>query len=231
MGMLAHEMRTKIAGICTASKMLLNEKDRKKDTEFYLSHINSMGINVLHVLNNMMATSNIQDGKLAIKMLSKRIHIRQWFKDQLQQYKIITTTRSVKIKTNFRRTVPEYIITDEIKLGQIIKNLIDNALKFAPTGTDISIQISSLGETRLLFQISDHGEGIPSDKIPFLFEPFQAIDEGLGGMGLGLYVSKIYAISLGGDLILANSDSKGTTFLILINNQFHANSIPNNLIH
>ncbi|WP_440135708.1 sensor histidine kinase [Chitinophaga sancti] len=231
MGMLAHEMRTQIAGICTASKMLLNEKDSRKDTDFYLSHINSMGINVLHVLNNMMATSNIQDGKLAIKMLSKRIHLRQWFKDQLQHYKVITATRSVKIKTNFRRTVPEYIITDEIKLGQIIKNLIDNALKYAPSGTDISIQISSLGEFRLLFQISDHGEGIPSDKIPFLFEPFQSIDEGLGGMGLGLYVSKLYAVSLGGDLILANNDSKGTTFLILINNQLQPNSIPNNLIH
>ena len=231
MGMLAHEMRTQIAGICTASKMLLNEKDRRTDTEFYLSHINSMGINVLHVLNNMMATSNIQDGKLAIKMLSKRIQIRQWLKDQMHQYKLITATRSVKIKTNFRRTVPEYIITDEIKLGQIIKNPIDNALKFAPTGTDISIQISSLGESRLLFQISDHGEGIPTDKIPLLFEPFQSIDEGLGGMGLGLYISKLYAASLGGDLILANSGSKGTTFLFLINTQFQSPSISNNLIH
>jgi len=122
MGMLAHEMRTQIAGICTASNMLLNGKDSRKNREFYLSHINSMGINVLHVLNNMMAKSNIQDGKLAVKMLLKRIQIRQWLKDQIQQYKLITAIRSVKIKINFRRTVPEYIITDEIKLGQILKN-------------------------------------------------------------------------------------------------------------
>ncbi|WPQ66599.1 ATP-binding protein [Chitinophaga sancti] len=143
----------------------------------------------------------------------------------------MTATRSVKIKTNFRRTVPEYIITDEIKLGQILKNLIDNALKFAPSDTDILIHISSLGETRLLFQISNQGEGIPADKIPFLFQPFQPIDEGLGGMGLGLYISKLYAASLGGDLILANSDKKGTTFLFLIDTQFQATSIANNLNH
>ena len=104
-------------------------------------------------------------------------------------------------------------------------------MKFAPSGTDILIQISSLGETRLLFQISNHGEGIPADKIPFLFQPFQPIDEGLGGMGLGLYISKLYAASLGGDLILANSDKKGTTFLFLIDAQFQLTSIANNLKH
>jgi signal transduction histidine kinase len=231
MGMLAHEMRTQIAGICTASKMLLNEKESRKNTSFYLSHINCMSINVLHVLNNMMATSIIEDGKLSTKPISKRIQIRQWLKDLIHQYKVISDTRSVKIKTSFRRTVPEYIMTDDIKLGQVLKNLIDNALKFAPPVTNISIQIISLGESRLLFQITDYGEGIPMDKIPLLFQPFQSIDQGLGGMGLGLYISKLYAASLGGDLILANSDKKGTTFLFLIDTQCHGTTIAKNLIH
>lgn len=231
MGMLAHEMRTQIAGICTASKMLLNEKESRKNTVFYLSHINSMSVNVLHVLNNMMATTTIGDGKLSTNIVSKRIQIRQWLKDQIQQYRLITATRSVKIKISLRRAVPDFIMTDEIKLGQILKNLIDNALKFAPSDSDVLIHISSLGETRLLFQISDHGKGIPADKIPFLFQPFQPIDEGLGGMGLGLYISKLYAISLGGDLMLAKSDKKGTTFLFLIDTQCQTSPIVNNLIH
>ncbi|OMP75288.1 sensor histidine kinase KdpD [[Flexibacter] sp. ATCC 35208] len=231
MGMLAHEMRTQIAGICTASKMLLNEKEYRKNTNFYLSHINCMSVNVLHVLNNMMATTTIGDGRLSTNIVSKRIQIRQWLKEQIQQYKLLTSTRSVKIRISLRRAVPEFIVTDEIKLGQILKNLIDNALKFAPSDTDVLVCISSLGETRLLFQISDHGEGIPADKIPFLFQPFHPIDEGLGRMGLGLYISKLYTSSLGGDLMLAKSDKKGTTFLFLIDTQCQANPIVKNLIH
>lgn len=219
MGMLAHEMRTQIAGICTASNLLLHETESRKNKNFYLSHINSMSINVLHVLNNMMATSTIEDGKLAIRALPKRIQIRHWLKEQILQYKLITAIRSVKIKTNFRRNVPEYITTDEVKLGQILKNLIDNALKFAPANTNICIYICSLRENRLFLQISDSGQGIPADKIPFLFQPFRSIDEGLGGMGLGLYISKLYAASLGGDLMLAKSDTSGTSFLVLINTQ------------
>ncbi|OMP74618.1 hypothetical protein BW716_34400 [[Flexibacter] sp. ATCC 35208] len=229
--MLAHEMRTQIAGICTASKMLLNEKESMKNADFYLSHINSMSVNVLHVLNNMMATSTIGDGKISTNTVSKRIQIRQWLKDLIQQYKVITDTRSVKIKINLLSSVPKFIMTDEIKLGQILKNLIDNALKFAPSDTDILIHISSLGKTRLLFQISDHGEGIPADKIPFLFQPFQPIDEGLGGTGLGLYISKLYAKTLGGDLMLVKSDKKGTTFLFLIDTQCQASPISKNSIH
>jgi len=222
MGMLAHEMRTQIAGICTASSILLHEKESRKNKNFYLSHINSMSVNVLHVLNNMMATSTVEGGKLALKTLPKRIQIRQWLKDQIQHYKLITAIRCVKIKVNFRRTVPEYITTDEVKLGQILKNLINNALKFAPANTNICIYICSLREDCLFFQISDSGQGIPADKIPLLFQPFQSIDEGLGGMGLGLYISKLYAKSLGGDLMLSKSDKSGTTFLFLIGTQGQA---------
>ncbi|WPV67109.1 hypothetical protein [Chitinophaga sp. LS1] len=85
-------MRTQIAGICTASKMLLNEKECRKNTNFYLSHINCMSVNVLHVLNNMMATTTIGDGRLSTNIVSKRIQIRQWLKEQIQQYKLLTST-------------------------------------------------------------------------------------------------------------------------------------------
>lgn len=217
MGMLAHEMRTQIAGICTASNILLNEKETRKNTDFYLSHINCMSVNVMHVLNNMMATSITEDGKLTTKVLSERILIRQWLKDQISQYELSANTLSVKIKTSLHRAVPEYIITDEIKLGQILKNLINNALKFAPPGTNVEIHICSLADQCLQFKITDHGDGISADKIPFLFHAFQSLDNGLAGMGLGLYISKLYASALGGDLILERSDKKGTTFLFQIN--------------
>ncbi|SFE67626.1 Signal transduction histidine kinase [Chitinophaga sp. CF118] len=222
MGMLAHEMRTQIAGICTASNMLLQEKGSTKNKGFYLSYINSMSLNVLHVLNNMMASTTVVDGKLDIKPMQTSIHIRKWLKSHIHQYDLITASRSIKIKTMARRTVPEYITTDVIKLGQILKNLIDNALKSAPTGTSISIYLNALGGDRLLFMIADQGRGIPEDKTHLLFQPFQLLDQGLAGTGLGLYISKLYATSLGGDIMLGSNDERGTTFLLLIATQADA---------
>ena len=218
-GMLAHEMRSQIAGICTVSKMLLSEKESKEDNCFYLSHINAMSMNVLHVLNNMMATSRVNSDNVAFKMFPARINIRQWLKLQIRQYDLISTLSSVKIKAHFRTTVPDYITTDEIKLGQIVKNLIDNAFKFAPAGTCISIVVSSLSDDRILFQITDHGKGIPAEKIHLLFQPFQSLEVGFTGTGLGLYVSKLYATLLGGDLLLDKNDKRGTSFLFMINSQ------------
>ena len=223
MGMLAHEMRTQIAGICTASNMLLQEKGSTRNKGFYLSYINCMSTNVLHVLNNMMTTASFADGKLEIKPMQTSIHIRKWLKSHIHQYDLITITMSIKIKVTVRRTVvPEYITTDAIKLGQILKNLIDNALKYAPTGTSISICLNLLSENRLLFMVSDQGRGIPTDKTHLLFQPFQLLDQGFAGTGLGLYISKLYATSLGGDIMLGSNDERGATFLLLISTQADA---------
>ena len=222
MGMLAHEMRTQIAGICTASNMLLQEKGSTKNKGFYLSYINSMSLNVLHVLNNMMASTTVGNAKLEVKSMQTDIQIRKWLKSQIHQYDLITAIKSIKIKVTIRRGVPEYITTDAIKLGQILKNLIDNALKYTPTGTIISISLNPLGENRILFMVADQGQGIPADKTHLLFQPFQLLDQGFAGTGLGLYISKLYATSLGGDIMLGSNDKRGTTFLLLISTQADA---------
>lgn len=153
MGMLAHEMRTQIAGICTASTMLLEDRGSGKHLLHYLYHINNSSQNLLHVLNNMMATATVGNGKLDITLQYTRVQLREWLKLHLQQYGLITAVRDVKFKTEIQRTVPEYIITDAVKLGQVLKNLIDNAIKHSPSNTHISISINPLGDNRLLFQV------------------------------------------------------------------------------
>lgn len=74
-GMLAHELRTQIAGICTASNILLEEEPN--DSAFYVSCINSMSLNVLQVLNNMMASATVGSGTLDIKPIVTNIQIRK----------------------------------------------------------------------------------------------------------------------------------------------------------
>jgi signal transduction histidine kinase len=70
--------------------------------------------------------------------------------------------------------------------------------------------------------VSDQGRGIPTDKTHLLFQPFQLLDQGFAGTGLGLYISKLYATSLGGDIMLGSNDERGATFLLLISTQADA---------
>jgi signal transduction histidine kinase len=219
-GMLTHELRTQIAGICTASSILL-EKDCT-DKGFYLSCINSLSLNVLQVLNNMMASATLGCETLEIKPIITSIQLRKWLRSHIEQYETITASRSIKIKLLVRCKVPEYVNTDAVKLGQILRNLVDNALKAAPQGTNITLSVNVVEEGRILFEVIDHGEGIPADKVPLLFKPFQLLDLGYAGTGLGLYISKVYAELLGGDIKLVDTTKRGTTFLLSIKNQAHA---------
>ncbi|SDH66600.1 sensor histidine kinase [Chitinophaga filiformis] len=219
MGMLAHEMRTSISGICMATNMLLQDKLGTRDKEFYLSSINAMGLDVLHILNNMMASSMVNAGKLEIKPILSTIHIRKWLKSYIDQQNRLVKSKLVSIRLTFNRKVPEYLTTDTIKLTQILKNLIENAFQYSPVGSRISVYVGSVGETGIFFLVTDKGTGISSDQMHLLFQPFQSFNNGFTGTGLGLYISKLYAQALGGDLTLANTDNNGTSFFLQIVNQ------------
>lgn len=214
-GMLAHEIRTQIAGVCTASTMLLQEPENR-NREIYLSHINMIGHDVLHVLNNMMSTAIIGESQFQIYPRSEKLPLREWLNGQLMQYDLAMVPKSIQFNVEIQGTVPDIIITDGTKLWQILKNLINNALKYAPPYSTISIIIRLLNTSQLNFSITDQGPGIPADKVPLLFQRFQAIDQGMAGNGLGLYISKQLAYYLGGDLLLESTGNTGTTFLLTI---------------
>jgi signal transduction histidine kinase len=215
LGMLAHEMRSQISGIYTITNMLLQEEKDAENASYYLSHINSLSSNVLHVLNNMVTTTDIDSAGINLKANLSSIKIREWLRAHIRQYDLTVVGKVIKLKLRIKRNVPVYITSDAVKLGQILRNLIDNALKYAPDGTSIYIDLSAEGKKHLSIHVTNKGCIIPADKEHLLFRPFQVLDQGMAGMGLGLYVSKLYAATLGGDLVLGNN-TKGTTFSFLL---------------
>lgn len=181
-----------------------------------------MSLNVLQVLNNIMASATVGSGCLEIKPILTSIQIRKWLKSHIERYTTVTASRSIKIKLLVRCKVPQYINTDAVKLGQILRNLVDNALKASPHGSNITLFVNALGEGRILFEVIDQGQGISPDKVDLLFKPFQLMDLGYAGTGLGLYICKLYAELLGGDIKLTDTGKRGTTFLLSIKNQAYA---------
>ncbi|GAA0527932.1 sensor histidine kinase [Chitinophaga japonensis] len=215
-GILAHEIRSQIAAICSLSDIILyNQKMQATEQAECISAINATGYYALNVVENMTATAKYSNGRLDLDPHYKRFHFREWLKQLVQQFDRAVAAVSVKIRIDIANNVPENIITDQVKLGQVLYNLINNAIKFTRPATSINLNISLNRDKQLSFQVSDQGGGIAEDKLKFLFQPFKQLEKGRAGTGLGLYISHLCVTSLGGE-ITAFNENGGTTFSFFI---------------
>ena len=117
---------------------------------------------------------------------------------------------------NISNTLPSIVIIDEKRVNQIVYNIIENALKFTSKGK-VSVNCISIGDTVLQISIIDTGSGISKDKQEKLFKIFEN-DKNYksSGIGLGLYVSKMLAIKMGGDISFSSNEKVGSTFTLSV---------------
>ena len=215
-GMLAHEIRAQLAAISVTNSILLsNQKMEENERAEYLTYISSTSYYLLHVLDNMMDTAKFSKGKLELTPIYSRFHFSIWLASLIKQFDLMIEVASVKILVNISNNVPEYIVTDPVKLGQILHNLISNAIKSTLPSTSITLNVSLLNDKELSFQVTDQGGGIPEDKLPLLFQPFRQLEKGRAGTGLGLYITKLCVTALGGE-IAVYSQNGGTVFKFFI---------------
>jgi CheY-like chemotaxis protein len=125
------------------------------------------------------------------------------------------------LKVEFRKIgdVPDYIFTDELRLRQVLTNILGNAVKFTENGS--VLMAYEVRNKRLIFTITDTGMGIAPEKVPLLFQPFSQVDGSVSrkheGTGLGLLLSRRLAEMLGGNVVLKSSSTEqGSTFEVSI---------------
>ena len=104
---------------------------------------------------------------------------------------------------------------DEVRVRQILTNLITNAVKYSPRGTPIEIVASRDGEA-VHICVRDHGDGIPASRTEDVFDKFSRISDDVSGTGIGLYISRGFARAHGGDLLLSDAGREGCTFTIVL---------------
>ena len=131
--------------------------------------------------------------------------------------------KGLSLVVDYRWPLPEIIHTDPARLRQILVNLVGNAVKFTEQGAvqvTIDCRQDSKASARLRFAVSDSGIGIPAERIDELFQPFMQMDGSAsrryGGTGLGLAISKRLAAALGGEIEVASTLGKGSTFTLAI---------------
>jgi signal transduction histidine kinase/CheY-like chemotaxis protein/CHASE3 domain sensor protein len=218
---MSHELRTPLNSILLLSRLLSENNDRNLNTDQieYAKVIQSSGNGLLALIDEILDLSKIEAGKMDLEF--KQVSINEIIDDIQSLFKPIAKDKKIDFNVIVHKDTPKVIETDRMRLDQILKNLVSNALKFTAKGS-VTIEIKNVPENdkMLCFKVKDTGIGIAKDKQQLIFEAFQQADGSTkrkyGGTGLGLSISKELAKLLNGELKLSSEPDKGSTFSLFI---------------
>lgn len=209
---MSHEIRTPLSAIIGYSEMLLEDAacEESKDD---INHITHAGRYLLKLINNILDVSKLEVGQM-------ELHIEPFSINDLVFHLTATLQPLIKKNNNtFKTTVaPEInvIITDSIRLEQILVNLLGNACKFTHNG-EITLNIQ-VDEHYIQFQVSDTGIGITDKDLNYIFQPYRQAGNNTqkcyAGTGLGLYLSQKLCHMMGGEITVTSKPNQGSTFTV-----------------
>jgi signal transduction histidine kinase len=212
---MSHEIRTPMNAILGFSELLEDEDQNKEDKKVFIKLIRKNGDILLNLINDIIDISKIEANLLSVR--KKPVKLNRFLDEINRHYLEIFASRKDKdilFQINNQINLEVTILTDEIRLRQVIDNLIGNAIKFTPSGS-ILVEVKMNGEM-LRFSISDTGIGIPDNQQSTIFERFiqaeQSPNMNFGGTGLGLAISKNLIQLLGGSVHVQSELGKGSTF-------------------
>jgi signal transduction histidine kinase/CheY-like chemotaxis protein len=209
-----HEIRVPLNAIYSISQLLLLDANKNNDTNYVkqAEHLCAASHHALDVINNVLELSRIEAGKLH-EVHNEAFAIRSLLDNIADTGQYIAATKGVRIMLNYnKRKLPAYLVTDKVKLTQIINNLLFNAVKFTADNSIITLSAIVENDTCCI-KVKDQGEGISQDKIAPIFDPFiTGWNSFSGGTGLGLHIARHLATLLGGVISVESVVGKGTEF-------------------
>lgn len=221
---ISHEIRTPMNAIIGFAELLRNSKKINIVQQQYLDGISRSSQNLLELINDILDLSKIESGKLVINYECS--DVRNILKDIHNIFYKKAEVKGIRFNIHVDDTIPNSLMIDELRLRQVLFNLVGNALKFTHSGfVEIFASMnggSSPDEIDLIFKIRDTGIGIQENKLSEIFEAFKQIDGGkerkFEGTGLGLTIAKKLANLMNGTLSAESIYGAGSTFTLIFSN-------------
>jgi len=217
---MSHELRTPLNSTLILAKLLADNRGGNLSEEQvrFARTISAAGNDLLALVNDILDISKIEAGKLDISI--EEVPLQRLAQAVESGFAAVARQRGLTFKVECAPDLPASIDTDEARLGQILKNLISNALKFTEAGS-VTLRIDAVdGGRHLCFAVHDTGIGIAEQQQQMIFEAFRQADGSThrkyGGTGLGLSISRTLAQLLGGDIALQSRLGEGSTFTLTL---------------
>lgn len=229
---MSHELRTPLNSMLLFSQFLEeNNNGTLTEEELgYVNYIHSSGQDLLNLINDILDLSKVEAGMINVVM--EPVNITEIPQIMNQHFASLAQKKQLEFNIIVDPDLPDIIVTDEIRLQQILKNLISNAIKFTSKGSvEFRIQKSvddKLGQAMdgirlyesVCFIVKDTGIGIATNHIEQIFEAFHqadgTIEREYGGTGLGLSISRQLVELLGGNIYVDSKENEGSTFTVIL---------------
>lgn len=223
---MSHELRTPLNSLLILSKFLADNdaKNLSEDEVESAQVIHESGSNLLQLINDILDLSKVEAGHMTLHTDAILLTDLQHFINS--RFKHMAEAKDIFFKMEIHANVPARFISDYTKLGQVLTNLISNALKFTKNGSVTlavsleEIEIENHQTQWLSFTVIDTGIGIPLDAQNAIFEAFQQADGStnrqFGGTGLGLSIASSFTKLLGGQIAVESKVDKGSQFTLKI---------------
>jgi len=216
---MSHELRTPLNSLLILSRQLAdNVEGNLTDKQIrYADTIRQAGTDLMTLINEILDLAKIESGTMAVEVSQVRFGNLRDYVDQT--FRQVAEEKGLAFSVELDPELPSSLDTDDMRLRQVLRNLLSNAMKFTERGK-VKLRMYRAASDVLGFAVSDSGIGIPKDKQRLIFEAFQQADGSTsrkyGGTGLGLAISREIAGLLGGDLRVESTVAVGSTFTLYL---------------
>ena len=221
---MSHEIRTPINAVLGMNEMIIRESNNERITT-YARNVESAGKNLLSIINDILDFSKIEAGKMEIAESDYKLS--SVLNDVTNMIVFKARQKDLIFNVNVDEALPDGLHGDEVRVRQIVTNVLNNAVKYTHEG---SVSLNVAGEKtfdedgkeyiNLIFKISDTGIGIKEEDLPKLFKKFERIDlvqnNTVEGTGLGLSITHNLLHLMNGDIDVESEYGKGSTFIIYL---------------
>ncbi len=221
---MSHDIRTPMNAIIGFTALAQTHLEDHDQVEDYLSKISTSSNHLLSLINDILDMSRIESG--TVKLDEKAVHIPDLLHDLRTMIQSLVNSKNLNLFIDTQDVMHEDVLTDKLRLNQVLLNIVGNAIKFTQPGGDIIIRLiekpcSLKHYTTYEFSVKDNGIGMSKEFVGHIFDTFSreysSTVSGIQGTGLGMAITKNIVDMMGGDIQVESEEGKGSLFTVTLN--------------